>query len=77
MNKSTFSGKDLAKLLDLFWERGFASGLRIGQGEGWDEGAATALEHAIRNEDGVTLRLEHQDGQTWQNPYRRYREASK
>ena len=30
----------------------------------WDEGAETALNHAIRNDDGVTLRLEQS------NPYK-------
>ena len=38
--------------------------------EAWDEGVAVALNHAIRNPDGVTLRLEHLDGQPWHNPYR-------
>ena len=36
----------------------------------WDEGVAVALNHAIRNEDGITLRLEHLDGRPWANPYR-------
>lgn len=35
----------------------------------WDEGVSVALNHAIRNEDGVTLRLEHLDGRPWGNPY--------
>ena len=35
----------------------------------WDEGVSVALNHAIRNEDGVTLRLEHLDGRPWSNPY--------
>ena len=38
--------------------------------EAWDEGVAVALNHAIRNEDGITLRLEHLDGRPWANPYR-------
>lgn len=37
---------------------------------GWDAGVAVALNHAILNEDGVTLRLEHLDGTPWPNPYR-------
>jgi hypothetical protein len=36
----------------------------------WDQGVNTALNYAIRNEDGVTLRLEHLDGSPWVNPYR-------
>ena len=40
------------------------------QAEAWDKGVATALDHAIRNEDGITLRLEHLDGRPWVNPYR-------
>ena len=36
----------------------------------WDEGVRTALNHAIGNDDGVTLRLEHLDGTPWANPYR-------
>lgn len=35
--------------------------------EAWAEGVAVALNHAIRNEDGITLRLEHFDSR---NPYR-------
>ncbi len=35
----------------------------------WDEGVSVALNHAIRNEDGVTLRLEHLDGRPWGNPH--------
>lgn len=36
----------------------------------WDQGVQTALNYAIRNEDGITLRLEHLDGTPWVNPYR-------
>lgn len=43
--------------------------------EAWDEGVATALNHAIRNDDGITLRLEHLDGRPWVNPYRSEQEA--
>jgi len=43
--------------------------------EAWDEGVATSLEHAIRNDDGITLRLEHVDGSPWANPYRAARVA--
>lgn len=35
----------------------------------WDEGVKTALNYAIQNEDGMTLRLEHLDGRPWVNPY--------
>ena len=38
--------------------------------EAWGKGVATALNHAIRNPDGITLRLEHLDGRPWENPYR-------
>ena len=38
--------------------------------EGWDEGVAVALDRAIRNPDGITLRLEHLNGDPWSNPYR-------
>jgi hypothetical protein len=37
----------------------------------WDDGVKTALNHAIRNEDGITLRLEHLDGRPWLNPHAR------
>lgn len=43
---------------------------REARAEAWDEGVAVALNHAIRNEDGITLRLEHLDGRPWANPYR-------
>ena len=36
----------------------------------WDEAVAISLNHAIRNTDKITLRLEHLDGRPWQNPYR-------
>lgn len=36
----------------------------------WDASVATALNHAILNEDGITLRLEHLDGRPWANPHR-------
>jgi len=38
--------------------------------EAWEEGVVTALNHAFRNDDGITLRLEHLDGRPWANPYR-------
>ena len=44
--------------------------LRAATSPAWDEGVAVALNHAIRNEDGITLRLEHLDGRPWVNPYR-------
>lgn len=37
--------------------------------EAWDQGVKTTLNHAIENEDGMTLRLEHLDGRPWINPY--------
>ena len=39
------------------------------QHDAWAEGVATALNHAINNDDGMTLRLEHLDGRPWTNPY--------
>ena len=48
----------------------FCDAVRTARAEAWDEGVAVALNHAIRNEDGVTLRLEHLDGRPWANPYR-------
>lgn len=42
---------------------------RPGQAAAWQAAVDTALDHAIRNEDGVTLRLEHLDGTPWRNPY--------
>jgi hypothetical protein len=47
-----------------------ADALEAVKAEAWDEGWAVALNHAIRNPDGITLRLEHLDGQPWANPYR-------
>lgn len=35
----------------------------------------TALNHAVRNDDGITLRLEHLDGRPWENPYRLEKEV--
>ena len=35
----------------------------------WRKGVDTALNHAIQNPDGITLRLEHLDGRPWANPY--------
>lgn len=37
--------------------------------QAWEEGVATALNHAILDADGVRLRLEHLDGRAWVNPY--------
>lgn len=37
--------------------------------EAWQEGVTCALNHAIRNDDGITLRLEHLDGSQWINPF--------
>lgn len=35
----------------------------------WSAGVGTALNHAITNEDGITLRLQHTDDRPWVNPY--------
>lgn len=35
----------------------------------WSAGVRTALNHAIRNEDGITLRLQHTYDRPWLNPY--------
>ena len=48
----------------------FCDAVRTARAEAWDEGVAVALNHALRNEDGTTLRLEHLDGRPWANPYR-------
>ncbi len=48
----------------------FCDAVRTARAEAWDEGVAVALNHAIRNEDGITLRLERLDGHPWANPYR-------
>lgn len=40
------------------------------EAEAWGKGVTTALNHAILNADGITLRLEHLDGRPWENPYR-------
>ena len=48
----------------------FCDAVRTARAEAWDEGVAVALNHAIRNPDGITLRLEHLDGRPWANPYR-------
>ena len=50
--------------------KAFCDAVRTARAEAWDEGVAVALNHAIRNEDGITLRLEHLDGRPWANPYR-------
>lgn len=43
--------------------------IQAAKAEAWDTGVSTALNHAILNEDGITLRLEHLDGRPWANPY--------
>ena len=48
---------------------GFDRNARASAAAGWAEGVETALNHAIRNPDGITLRLEHLDGRPWQNPH--------
>ena len=35
----------------------------------WTAGVGTALNHAITNDDGITLRLQHTDDRPWLNPY--------
>lgn len=37
--------------------------------QAWHEGVVTALSHARRADDGITLFLEHGDGAPWTNPY--------
>lgn len=44
--------------------------IRDREANAWEAGVKTTLNHAIDNDDGVTLRLEHLDGRPWQNPYR-------
>lgn len=39
------------------------------EAQAWQKGVDTALNHAILNPDGITLRLEHLDGRPWANPY--------
>lgn len=47
--------------------------IREQEAEAWAAGVATALNHAILNKDGITLRLEHLDGRPWANPYEEQR----
>lgn len=47
-----------------------AAELRKAKAEAWEEGVATALNHAKRGSDGITLKLVTFDGDPWQNPYR-------
>lgn len=44
--------------------RFIADRVREAKAEAWDEGAQTALDYAVRNPDGITLRLD-----THRNPY--------
>ena len=44
--------------------------IREANAKAWDSGVAIALNHAILNEDGITLRLAHLDGRPWANPFR-------
>lgn len=54
---------------DVEFDRWLAAHDQKVQEEAWREGVSTALNYAIRNPDGVTLRLEHLDGRPWMNPY--------
>ena len=51
--------------------RGIAEMRREAAEKAWDEGVATALNHAKRNPDGITLRLEKFNGDAWPHPYRK------
>lgn len=57
-----------SKRLDPGAVKSFVSIQRV-KAQAWNDGVATALNHAIRNDDGITLRLEHLDGTPWINPY--------
>lgn len=79
-----FSGDSTACRCDRTWRKNaehrahatealaavLAPVIREQEAEAWGAGVATALNHAILNEDGITLRLEHLDGRPWANPYR-------
>lgn len=38
--------------------------------QGWDEGVAIALDRAVRQDDGIPLKLEYLNGTPIPNPYR-------
>lgn len=61
--------REVAAEFDAWLDGVCAEARREGQAEAWDEGVVVALNHAIRNPDGITLRLEHLDGTPWPNPY--------
>jgi hypothetical protein len=44
--------------------------LNAERADAWEEGVATALNHAKRGSDGITLKLVTFDGDAWPNPYR-------
>lgn len=44
--------------------------MQVREAGAWRTGVDTALNHAILNPDGITLRLEHLDGRPWANPYK-------
>lgn len=44
--------------------------VREAKAEGWDEGVAITLNRAVRQDDGITLKLEYLNGTPIPNPYR-------
>lgn len=62
----------LDEFIDMLIDAGYTpshSGLGVTPEEAWQDGVDTALNYAIRNPDGITLRLEHLDGRPWVNPH--------
>ncbi|MFA5898112.1 MAG: hypothetical protein WC829_03250 [Hyphomicrobium sp.] len=51
------------------FDRWLAALIREAKAEAWDAGVATALNHAKRQPDGITLKLETFGGDGWPNPY--------
>jgi hypothetical protein len=54
---------------DAILALGFDRKAQAAAAAGWADGVETALNHAIRNPDRITLRLEHLDGRPWLNPF--------
>lgn len=52
------------------FDRWLAEVERAAARQAWEEGVATALNHAKRGSDGITLKLVTFDGDAWKNPYR-------
>lgn len=59
-------GIDLVAEVDRLRERG---SYKRAQAEAWAEGVETALNHAKRDENGITLSLVTWGGTPWPNPY--------